>query len=393
MTRLARVAMTIAALVTLQAGAVRADDGWTPAERRMLRSLWIGSLPPLPDDPSNAYDTDPRAAALGRRIFFDPSFSRTGALACATCHPAAASFQDRKPVAEGSGTLLRRSMPLLGVAYNTWFFWDGRKDSLWSQAATPIENPIELDLGRADVVRWVGRHAEAEYAAIFGALPDAAGPEAATTRVLVNVAKALAAFVRTIVPGPARFDAWAAGVLGEAPAASAGALTSAELRGLRLFIGRAHCTNCHAGPLFTNGEFHFTRVPQAGSDPGRSAAIALVKGDELNCLGAWSDAPPDACGALRFLDPDTRDTLRAFKTPTLRNVAARAPYMHAGQFASLGEVLRFYRDRTHGLREIAHRDLTDGELADLEAFLGTLSGPVHAFGTAPSAAPTPARRP
>lgn len=390
MTR-AAILLAAVALVAVSVGAARGDDGaWTASERRVLRSLWIGSLPPIPDDPSNAYDTDPRAAALGRRLFFDASFSANGTLSCATCHPANASFQDRKPVAEGTGRLLRRSMPLLGVGYNTWFFWDGRKDSLWSQAATPIENTLELALGRPDVAHWVERHARAEYAAIFGAFPTEPRTEEATTRVFVNVAKAIAAFVRTIVPGPARFDAWAAATLGEPGADSRATLTAAELRGLRLFIGNAHCTNCHAGPLFTNGEFHFTRVPPgAQPDEGRSAAIALVRGDELNCLGAWSDAAPDACGALRFLDPDTRDTLRAFKTPTLRNVAERAPYMHAGQFASLAEVLRFYRERSHGLKELAHGGLSDGDLADLEAFLGTLSGPVHAFGDAP----TPARAP
>lgn len=393
MTRAATVLLAAAALVAACAGGARADDaGWTPAERRVLRSLWIGSSSPIPDDPSNAYDTDPRAAALGRRIFFDPSFSANGKLACATCHPEDASFQDRKPVAEGAGRLLRRSMPLLGVGYNTWFFWDGRKDSLWSQAATPIENTIELALTRPDVARWVERHARADYVAVFGAWPAEPRTEDATTRVFVNVAKAIAAFVRTIVPGPARFDAWVATTLGEPGADARSTLTDAEVRGLRLFIGRAHCTNCHAGPLFTNGEFHFTRVPPgAQPDEGRSAAIALVRGDELNCVGAWSDAPPEACGALRFLDPDTRDTLRAFKTPTLRNVAERAPYMHAGQFASLAEVLRFYRERTHGLKEIAHGDLSDAELADLEAFLRTLSGPVHAYGAPPSGAPTPAR--
>lgn len=392
MTRVVWVALAIAAtvcagsvVVTADEGARAHDSGWSPSEQRVLRSLWIGSLGPLPDDPSNAHDTDPRAAALGRRIFFDPSFSRNGSLACATCHPAAESFQDRKPVAEGAGPLLRRSMPLLGVGYNTWFFWDGRKDSLWSQAATPIENPLELGLARADVVGWVERHARADYAAIFGPIPAAPRTETVTTRVFVNVTKALAAFVRTIVPGPARFDHYVAGVLGEPSASRAAAeLTPAERRGLRLFIGRAHCTNCHAGPLFTNGEFHVTRVPQTGSDPGRSAAVALVRGDELNCLGPYSDAAPAACGALRFLDPDTRDTLRAFKTPTLRNVAVRAPYMHAGQLASLAEVLRFYRDRTHGIKEIAHDDLSDAELGDLEVFLATLTSPVHAFGDGPS---------
>ncbi|MEO6028079.1 MAG: cytochrome-c peroxidase, partial [Candidatus Binatia bacterium] len=90
-------------------------------------------------------------------------------------------------------------------------------------------------------------------------------------------------------------------------------------------------------------------------------------------------ARPDACTALRFMDPDTRDTLQAFKTPSLRNVAVRAPYMNAGQLATLGEVLRFYRDKSHGIKELAHDDLRDGDLADLEAFLGTLTAPVAAL--------------
>jgi cytochrome c peroxidase len=358
------------------------DGGWTAAELRVLRSLWIGSLPPPPDDPSNAYDTDPRAARLGRALFFDTRFSRTGTLACATCHPAETSFQDHKPVAEGVAPLRRRSMPLIGVAYNTWFFWDGRKDSLWAQAATPIENPIELGLTPADVVARVGRDHRAEYETVFGPLPKEPRDEATETRVLVNVAKSIAAFVRTIVPGPARFDRYVGALVAGTSPAPAEALTPAETRGLRLFIGRAHCTNCHAGPLFTNGEFHFTRVPQSAFDAGRSEAIALVKADELNCTGRFSDAAPAQCSALRFLDPDTRDTIRAFKTPTLRNVAIRAPYMNAGQFATLADVLRFYRDQTHGLKEIAHGDLNDRELADLEAFLATLTGPVTALGAA-----------
>ncbi len=377
-----RVAVAVAVTVVVAASgpASAAADAYSPTELRVLRSLWIGSLPPLPDDPSNAYDTDPRAAALGRAMFFDERFSKSGTVACATCHPEPTSFQDRKPIAEGVGRLTRRSMPLLGVAYNTWFFWDGRKDSLWAQAATPIENPLEHGLARAEVVDYVARLRRDEYEAIFGALPADRTSEAATTRVLANVGKAIAGFVRSIVPGPARFDRYAVAVLaGRAPAADA-RLTAAEARGLRLFIGRARCTNCHAGPLFTNGEFHFTRVPQTTSDPGRSAAIALVEGDELNCLGPFSDAAPEACGALRFLDRDTRDTLRAFKTPTLRNVAVRAPYMNAGQLATLADVLRLYRDRSHGLKELAHGELTDAELGDLEAFLGTLTGPVTALG-------------
>jgi cytochrome c peroxidase len=151
------------------------------------------------------------------------------------------------------------------------------------------------------------------------------------------------------------------------------------VRGLRLFIGRAQCTNCHLGPLFTNGEFHFTRVPKVGDDPGRGQAIAAVLADEFNCTGRFSDAQPEQCTALRFIDSDARELLHAFKTPSLRNVAERAPYMNAGQLPTLQAVLRFYRDGTRGMKELGHGDLTDGELDDVEAFLGTLSGPIAAL--------------
>jgi cytochrome c peroxidase len=359
------------------------DEGWpwTDAERRVLRSLWIGSLGPLPDDPSNAYDTDPRAARLGRRLFFDTRFSKNGALACASCHQPALGFQDGRPVAVGLGRLHRRSMPLAGVAYNTWFFWDGRKDSLWAQATTPIENPLELGLTRAEVATLAARHYRADYEAVFGALPadGDATTRAQQTRVFANVGKALAAFVRTIQPTPARFDRWVAALLAGEPAPAADQLTRAEARGLRLFIGKAACINCHAGPLFTNGEFHFTRVPQPAPDQGRGAVIAAVLADELNCRGPFSDAAPEQCSALRFLDPDPRDALHAFKTPSLRNVAARAPYMNAGQLATLAEVVRFYRDRSRGMKELGHGDLSDAELGDLEAFLGTLTGGIAAL--------------
>ncbi|MEO7436020.1 MAG: cytochrome-c peroxidase, partial [Candidatus Binatia bacterium] len=311
-------------------GVAASEPAYSPSELRILRSLWLGSLPPLPDDPSNAYDTDPRAARLGRALFSDVRLSQNGALSCATCHPPGGGFQDRKPVAEGLGRLPRRSMPLAGVAYNTWFFWDGRKDSLWAQALTPIENPIELGMPRDGVVALVAAHYRSEYEAIFGPLPAEPRAESATTRAFVNVGKSIAAFVRTIAPTPARFDHYVEAALAGTKPDAAGTMTATELRGLRLFIGRAHCTNCHAGPLFTNGEFHFTRVPQVATEHGRSDAIALLRGDELNCLGPYSDARPDACTALRFMDPDTRDTLQAFKTPSLRNVAVRAPYMNAG---------------------------------------------------------------
>jgi cytochrome c peroxidase len=379
----ARTAGAVAAVMLLLAagfGVAAADHGaYTPSELRTLRSLWIGSLGPAPDDPSNAYDTDPRAARLGRRIFFDTRFSANGRLACVSCHRPELGFQDGKPVAEGLERLARRSMPLAGVAHNSWFFWDGRKDSLWAQAMSPLENPSELGVTRPQAAALVAAHYRDDYAAVFGPLPAEPRDAESTTRVFVNIAKAIAAFVRTIQPEPARFDRYAEAVLAGDGARAASLLTSVEVRGLRLFIGRARCTNCHAGPLFTNGEFHFTRVPRAGDDAGRGAAITMVLEDEFNCGGRFSDANAEQCTSLRFIDHDTRESLHAFKTPSLRNVAARAPYMNAGQFPTLAAVLRFYRDGTRGMKELGHGDLSDRELGDLEAFLGTLTGPIAAL--------------
>ncbi len=401
---------------TVLASSSRADTiEYTPAELAMLRSLWIGSLGPVPDDPSNAYDTDPRAADLGRRIFFDTRFSANGAFGCVSCHRPELGFQDGKPVGEAIGKLSRRSQPLAGVAHNTWFFWDGRKDSLWAQAIAPLENPLELGLSREGVASLVASHYRVEYEALFGTTPSlpssaasptdapslpsseapatgdpastspkgsASIPTADATRITVNVAKSIAAFVRTIQPEASRFDRHVEALLHGAEPSGEAVLNAAEVRGLRLFIGRARCVNCHAGPLFANGEFHFSRVPQPDGVPdgGRGAVLAALRSDEFACTGIYSDAAPERCTALRFVTIDARDAVHAFKTPSLRGVAARAPYMHAGQFSTLAEVLRFYRDRSIGVPEMGHGDLTDAELGDLEAFLGTLGGPISFLG-------------
>src|SRR5690606_24534052 len=110
----------------------------------------------------------------------------------------------------------------------------------------------------------------------------------------------------------------------------------------RLFVGKAECINCHNGPLLTNNDFHNTGVPEvpgASLDMGRAQGVRLVLEDAFNCLSDFSDAEPEECGELRFIKADDHTLERQFKVPSLRNVAERAPYMHAGQFASLAEVL------------------------------------------------------
>ena len=155
-------------------------------------------------------------------------------------------------------------------------------------------------------------------------------------------------------------------------------------RASRSSSGKANCTECHNGPLFTNNEFHNTGVPRRAGlpdDRGRLPAVAGVKADEFNCRSRWSDAQPEECQELDFLAPASAAQERAFKVPSLRNVAERAPYMHAGQFGTLAEVLEHYNRAPAapaGRSELRPLRLSAAELRQLEAFLRTLSGGISA---------------
>lgn len=386
------------------AHAARADElgdlhRWNEGEREVLRSLSLSSLPPLPRDPSNARADDPRAVALGKKFFFDTRFSANKKVSCATCHMPGYAFTDKIPLARGMGTTSRRTMHLIGVAYQSWFFWDGRKDSLWAQAIGPIESAVEHGVTRSLCAHLVTKHYKKEYEGLFGQLPkithkscpphaspgtgnpaalkawNAMKPEdrEAVNRIYANIGKAIAAYVRRIQPGPAPFDRYVAAVLKDDYAAADKAMDRTAVEGLRLFIGPAHCTNCHSGPLFTNSSFHDVGLGNP-TDRGRAEGIATVLADEFNCLGRYSDAAPGECGELKFMDKKTDRYEGAFKTPGLRNAADRPPYMHAGQFATLSEVLTFYRISPS--TEVGHQGLSDEDIEKLEAFVRALSGPI-----------------
>jgi len=380
------------------------EHTWSDQEKLILRSLWIGSLGPLPTDPSNRYSDNPKAAALGRKLFFEDHFSGNMKVSCATCHREDYSFTDNLPLSHGMDTTPRRSMPLIGVAYNSWFFWDGRTDSLWSQALGPIESKLEHGISRTMSAYIISKYYRDEYESLFGPIPEITEekwPQKArpaqddpialkawvlmtpeqrevVNRIYVNMGKSIAAFVRTIMPQPSPFDHYVEQVLSEKPLTSRMALTDNEVAGLRLFIGKAKCTNCHNGPMFTNSDFHNLGLPQNNDkmhDTGRAGAITQVLSNEFNCIGKYSDAKPNECLELRFIDTSEKKYRGAFKTPTLRNVADRPPYMHAGQFSTLHEVLEFYRSQATN-PELGHKDLTDSELNQLVAFLHALSSPL-----------------
>ncbi|UCF30836.1 MAG: cytochrome-c peroxidase [bacterium] len=374
---------------------------WTEEEITVLGGLSLDALPDKPSVPSNRFADDPGAARLGKEFFFDKTFSGNSQVSCGTCHRPDYAFTDNLPLAHGMGFTARRTMPLAGAAYFPWLFWDGRKDSLWSQALGPIESTVEHGISRTFVIKVILERYRSEYEAVFGGLPGFKGlrklvarpgldsPEAYKAwitipreereninRVYANFGKAIEAYVRTIIPGPSRFDDYIRAVLDGNDQEAKRLFTPREAEGLRLFIGKAKCTGCHTGPLLTNSDFHNVNVPdrEGSFDRGRADGIIAVLSDEFNCLGSYSDAQRRQCGELRFIDTDTEKYAGAFKTPTLRNVADRPPYMHAGQIKTLREVLEFYgRSRNP---ELGHGGLTKEEIERLEAFLVTLSGPI-----------------
>jgi cytochrome c peroxidase len=387
-------------------GAVREHKSrWTPAQVDELRALSITSLDVLPEDPTNRVADDPDAARFGHELFFDTRLSVNGKVACATCHQPEREFQEGTPLAHGVGTTNRRTMPIAGTAQAPFLFWDGRKDSQWAQALGPLESPVEHGGTRAQYAHVVAGHYRTSYERLFGALPDlsrvpaVAGPVGgaaetawsampeperdAVTRIFANIGKAMAAYERRIQPAPSRFDRYveALAKTGQSPA---GILNDEEVAGLRLFIGKANCTQCHNGPLLTNHEFHNTGVPADASlppDRGRLAGTKAVLADEFNCRSRWSDATSSQCSELEFLKPDGHELERAFKVPSLRGVAERAPYMHAGQFTTLGAVLDHYNRAPAapaGHTELKPLALTTKELGQLEAFLRSLSGGIDA---------------
>jgi cytochrome c peroxidase len=358
-------------------------DRWSTEQIDELRMLSISGLGKPAADPTNRVADDPEAAKLGHQLFFDERLSSNGKVSCASCHQPDRDFQDGTALAHGVGTTNRRTMPIAGTAYSPFLFWDGRKDSQWAQALGPLESPVEHGGSRAQYARVIAENYPASYERVFGALPDLSGDRDAVTRVFVNIGKAMAAYERTIQHASSRFDRYVDALTrtGRPPA---DVLSPDEVAGLRLFVGKANCTQCHNGPLLTNNEFHNTGVPANPSVPqdrGRSEGAKSVLTDEFNCRSRWSDATAAQCSELEFLKADGHELERAFKVPSLRGVAERAPYMHAGQFATLGEVLDHYnraQAAPGGHTELRPLKLNARELKQLEAFLRALSGGIDA---------------
>ena len=379
---------------------------WSDEDKVTLQALWIDSLPPLPADPSNAVADHPDATIMGNRLFFDTRLSADGNVSCATCHQTDLGFTDGLQKGRGIGESKRNTRSIVGVAHSPWLYWDGRRDSLWSQALSPLEDPNEHGSNRMQIVRLVTTEATYRdmYRSLFGEPPDfadatrfpvAAAPvddpalatawaamsdvdRQAVNTVYANIGKTIAAFERAVLPQATRFDDYVRAVVHDDNEQQRALFNNDEILGLQLFIGEARCTECHNGPLFTNHEFHNTGVisyPGELPDRGRIDGVREVLGNEFNCRGDYSDDSERRCDELTYVRTGP-ELIGAMRTPSLRNISGTRPYMHKGQLATLADVLQHYNrapDAMIGHNEAEPLGLTGPQLKRLEAFLQTLA--------------------
>ena len=371
-----RAALLAALLLAGGPAAGQALLDWMPREVEAIASHgpWP---PPATIDRSNRVSGNPAAITLGRHLFDEPRLSASRQVTCGDCHQAGRDFRDGRARGFGMVELDRRTPSLWNVGFQHWFGWDGASDSLWMQSLRPILDPREMGGSVRGVAKLLREDRELAcfYRQAFGEAP---GPD--DERLLVDTAKALAAFQQTLVTPRTPFDDFRdALVAGDREAASRYPLPAQ--RGLKLFIG-ASCASCHFGPLFSNGEFGDTGIPffarDGAVDNGRLGGIAHLRASPFNRLGTHSDDSADpAATRTRHVERQHRN-FGEFRVPGLRQVGRTAPYMHDGSVATLEDVVTHYSevspDRLHsdGVPLVRALGLSQEEKADLVSFLRSL---------------------
>ncbi len=408
-------------------------------------------------------------AELGRALFFDTRFSANGQIACASCHQPAKSFTDGEEVADGIAITTKNAPTIINSFANTWFFWDGRADSLASQALGPVENPKEHGIDRGRVAQLLWQNHRAAYEKIYGPFParlatmlqekaseefhaipaaprlelaveqsayivatidtsriqrqlitqafaaheapqrrlarqameaepgnlewinqyNSMTPEAQAelNQVFARFGEALAAYENGIVAIDSPFDRFAARLKETKTIEDAftDGFGPPELHGLSIFLNKG-CTNCHSGPNFTDQQFHNIGLPQRGDalELGRARGVLFAAHSPFNCHGGiLPETHQESCLELAYINTKNFEYVGAQKTPTLRNVAETAPYMHDGRFKDLDEVMRHYNllttDPAVGHREESLQPLYLGkkDLEALKAFMRSLTSPIR----------------
>ena len=382
---------------------------WTQEQLSIIDSLRLENLPELPESLGNPVADDENAARLGQIFFFDKGLSANGEVSCATCHQPSLNFTDGLPNSQAIGETARKSMTIVGAAWSPWLYWDGRRDSLWAQALSPLEDSREHGGTRTMYAHRIKDDGELRrrYEAVFPSLTDlsdssrfplSAGPLGTHSEkqawwamnpsdrklinyIFANIGRAIEAYERRLMPGITAFDQYADALSDNDTASAATLLTTDQQNGLKLFIGKAQCVHCHNGPLFTNNEFHNTGLfpeNELPTDRGRIDGVLELLDDPFNCLGEEAGVDEQSCAELRFVKTQGIELVAAFRTPTLRNIVNAPPYMHTGQFDNLASVLNHYNVARPTLisDELEPLDLNAIELEQLESFLHALSAPL-----------------
>ncbi|MDA0833813.1 MAG: cytochrome-c peroxidase [Planctomycetota bacterium] len=303
------------------------------SEERSQNKRELVPLPRSIPSPEDNPFTEAKVS-LGKQLFFDPRLSGNNTMSCATCHLPEKAFGDGLARAKGHNEkrLARNTQTVLNVGFYTRYFWDGRAESLEAQALEPIASPDEMNQNLDDLERELNDISgyKRQFQDVFG-----------TTVTRDGIAKALAAFQRTLITKPSPFDRYLAG--------DKNALKADEIRGLELFRGAAGCIRCHHGPLLSDSKFY--RLGVSFRDVG---------------LAGVTQNPEDK---------------GKFRTPTLRNIADTGPYMHNGSMETLDDVVTFYyRGVPRKTPDELPLDIVPisgqsfSEISDIVAFLKTLSG-------------------
>jgi cytochrome c peroxidase len=339
-------------------------------------------LPPVPVPDDNPQT--PAKISLGDKLFHDKRLSADGKVSCSHCHDQAMGFTDHLPVSKGFNSLTgtRNAPTVINAAYMKTLFWDGREPDLEGQSKQPFINPVEGGLASHDMLVDIVRK-DPEYIRAFQDI-FGVGQDAITVD---HIAMAIASFERTIIAGDSAFDRYFYG-------GDRTALSKAQQRGFALYTGKARCVSCHVieqtQALFTDNRFHNIGVGFKSIRGREGATAEAFLRDKHH--GANVDVTvltkPNMSELGRFAVTENLTQVGAFKTPTLRNIAVTAPYMHDGSLETLDDVVNFYNNggrvkdtdpvsdfQSGGIRPL---QLTDQEKKDLVAFMQALTSPAYA---------------
>jgi cytochrome c peroxidase len=330
-------------VVGLLASACSSEDPF-PSLDEMNKMNQLHTMPRHPPaDSTNRFADDARAASLGNRLFHDPLLSKCGTVSCSSCHDGDGRTVPKAKADGCDGGITGRNPPtILNVDYLRWFMWDGRSDRLWNQAILPMTSEVEMNSNPSILRTQLNATYLSEYTELFAKTPD----DTQDDELLANVGKMMQAYERTVKRLDAPFDddvqrflaAVDAGTEEQDPA----------YLGLKTFFRKGQCIACHQGETLSDNLFHNIGVSDASdSAAGQQAKIDFILDWKFNAAGPYSDNPTGQDAArlagVRSTLGEKRPAMEgAYKTPTLRNVALTAPYMHTGELNTLEEVVDFY---------------------------------------------------